>query len=450
MTHAGSTLISRYLAAIHWFIPNEARQNAAQLSRAQNVINAVVMAALSGPLYALTYYLLGFTVAAQEILACCALMFTAPFLLRATRSIGIAREVFLCAVFFNFSWLTFHLGGVNAPTAGWMLTAPVVATFLGGLRCGVLWLGMSCVVAVAVYVCPLLGLSLPPHPVKDMALLYMLCDVGLYLVIVLFVLLFELTKAQGFIELEQAIEVISELATRDELTGVHNRRHLIGLIERERERALHGQPAFCVCMLDIDHFKGINDTYGHAAGDAVLRTFALTVQREIRETDVFGRYGGEEFLLMMPCTSPEDAVLFAERVRRKVEALAFAQVSAALQVSVSIGVAQFHAGETIDQAITRADEALYLAKLSGRNRVLKHGENVEVPARPAQTAGLDDALARAQRSFDTQVQALLAELAAQRPYASAAELAELVARYRQSISAIGAIGRPLPTHGLVA
>jgi diguanylate cyclase (GGDEF)-like protein len=378
MKNIGSRLIDRYITAIHWFIPAEAQQNAAQLTRAQNVVNAVLLAALSGPFYSLAYYLLGFPVAAQEILACCAFMFIAPFLLRATRSIAIAREVFLCAVFFNFTWLTFNLGGVNAPTAGWLITAPVVAMFLGGVGTAVFWLTMSCGAVAAIYILPLIGVALPPHPVKDMDLLYLLCDLGLYLVIVVFVLLFELTKTQGFIKLEQALNVINELAIRDELTGSHNRRHLIGLIEQERERVMKGTQPFCVCLLDIDFFKRINDTYGHAAGDAVLRSFAVTVQKQIRESDAFGRYGGEEFLLMLPETTLEDAMLFAERVRMGIERLVFRDISGELKVSVSIGVAQFRIGETIGQTVTRADEALYTAKSSGRNRVVNHGQTVEL------------------------------------------------------------------------
>jgi diguanylate cyclase (GGDEF)-like protein len=378
MENTGSRWISRYITAIHWFIPAEAQQHAAQLTRAQNVINAVVMAALSGPFYSLAYYLLGFPTAAQEILACCAFMFLAPFLLRATHSIVLAREVFLCAVFFNFTWLTFNLGGVNAPTAGWLITAPVVAMFLGGVGTAVFWLSMSCLAVVAIYTLPLVGVPLPPHPVKDMDLLYLLCDLGLYLVIVVFVLLFELTKTQGFIKLEQALNVINELAIRDELTGSHNRRHMIDLIEQERERVVNGGQAFCICLLDIDHFKRINDTYGHAAGDTVLQSFALTVQKKIRETDCFGRYGGEEFLLMLPTTSLDDAMLFAERVRQTVERLSFPDVSDELRVSVSIGVAQFHNGETIGQTVSRADEALYVAKSSGRNRVVNYGQTIEV------------------------------------------------------------------------
>ena len=114
-------LTTRYLAAIRWFIPLEVREDAATLTRAQNVINAVVMAALSGPFYAYTYHALGYSAAGRVILTNCICMFSAPFLLRLTKSIVVAREVFLCAVFFNFSWLTYAMGGVSAPTAGWMV-----------------------------------------------------------------------------------------------------------------------------------------------------------------------------------------------------------------------------------------------------------------------------------------------------------------------------------------
>lgn len=126
----GSRFTARYIAAIRWFIPVEVRENAATLTRAQNVINAVVMAALSGPFYVWVYAALGYGAAARVILTCCAGMFVAPFLMRATKSIVVGREVFLCAVFFNFSWLTYAMGGVGAPTAGWMVIPPMVAMFL--------------------------------------------------------------------------------------------------------------------------------------------------------------------------------------------------------------------------------------------------------------------------------------------------------------------------------
>ena len=117
----------RYLAAMHWAIPPPLRNEGAQLNRAQNVVNAAIIAGLSGPLYALAYYWLGFDAAAGETLLCCLVMLCSPLVLRCSGSIVAAREVFLSAILFNFTWLSFHLGGIAAPTATWLLTAPMVA-----------------------------------------------------------------------------------------------------------------------------------------------------------------------------------------------------------------------------------------------------------------------------------------------------------------------------------
>lgn len=359
---------NRYLKAMRWAIPPRLRDDAASLTRAQNVINAAIIAGLSGPLYALAYYWLGFAGAASEILLCCMVMLSAPVVLRCTGSIVAARELFLGAVVFNFSWLSYHLGGITAPTAAWLLTAPMVAMFLGGVRTALYWLGISCASLATLYVTQG-GVPLP-YDAQHMTTLHLLCSIGLMVVVTVFVLLFELTKTQGFVHLEQALRTINELAIRDELTGSHNRRHLLRLIERAGERGTR----FSLCLLDIDFFKHINDTYGHSAGDAVLRTFAHTVQNQIRPGDTFGRYGGEEFLLMLPDTLAASAATLAERVRLAIEQMRCAELGPAIVVTVSIGVAEFFPGEPVTQTIGRADEALYQAKSAGRNRVACHGD----------------------------------------------------------------------------
>src|SRR5690349_2024593 len=111
----------RYIRATHWFIPPRLQEDAALLARAENVVNAALLAATAGPFYALAYRLLGFSGAACEILLCCLFMLSAPFLLRAGASIIAARELFLCALFFNFTWLSYHLGGIGAPTVSWLI-----------------------------------------------------------------------------------------------------------------------------------------------------------------------------------------------------------------------------------------------------------------------------------------------------------------------------------------
>ena len=370
----------RYLSAAHCFIPASLRHDAAQTARAENVVNAALMAATAGPLYALAYWLLGLETAAYEILLCCVVMLSAPPVLRASGSIVAAREVFLCALFFNFSWLSWHLGGIAAPTASWLITGPVVAMFLGGVASASFWLAMSCASAALIYTLPIHGVALPIMPPTDMPLLHLMCDLGLYVVVLVFVLLFELSKNEGFSRLRLALATINELAIRDELTGAHNRRYVLELVEKEKERSDRSGCEFCVCLFDIDFFKRINDAYGHAAGDAVLRAFAAAVQGEIRNCDAFGRYGGEEFLLMLPETPAPDALALAERIRAVIEALRSNHGEHVIAATVSIGVAAYRLGEPVAHAIVRADEALYLAKASGRNRVLCHG--ADRPATP--------------------------------------------------------------------
>ena len=377
----------RYLGVAQRFIPAALQQDAAQAARATNVVNAAVMAGTAGPLYALAYWSLGLDTAAVEILLCCAVMLSAPPVLRLTGSVVAAREVFLCALFFNFSWLSWHLGGIVSPTVSWLITGPVVAMFLGGKRCAGFWLAMSCASATLIYLLEADGLAQPLAPAAHMPLLHLVCDLGLYVVVLVFVLLFELTKNEGFSRLHQALATINELAIRDELTGIHNRRFLLDLVEKEKERADRNGSEFCLCLFDIDFFKRINDTYGHAAGDAVLRDFARTVQGQLRALDAFGRYGGEEFLLMLPETPAASAIALAERVRGAVEGLRCTDNERRITLTVSVGVAEYRLGEKVAQTIVRADQALYLAKSGGRNRVLCHGEDGPAEAGLATPAG---------------------------------------------------------------
>ena len=172
-------------------------------------------------------------------------------------------------------------------------------------------------------------------------------------------------------QLTLSLARIQELASHDDLTGAFNRRHFMELLLDERERAHRtGQP-YSVALFDLDHFKTINDRFGHAAGDAVLRDFCTLVQAHMRVTDRFARWGGEEFVLLMPVTTPvESASLAVERIRAAVAAHDWSGTSALpsdLRVTVSAGVATCERGESAEALVARADEALYQAKDAGRN-----------------------------------------------------------------------------------
>ena len=170
---------------------------------------------------------------------------------------------------------------------------------------------------------------------------------------------------------EQAkyIDIIKEMAIRDELTGVYNRRHLMELLDYEKNRSSRGGGLFCLAMVDIDHFKNVNDHHGHLAGDAVLRTVANVIDKTLRKTEFCGRYGGEEFLLVLTQTDINGALICAERVRSSIEKTPFPDLGPDFKVTVSIGLSEHHLREDVENTISRADEALYRAKKGGRNRV---------------------------------------------------------------------------------
>ncbi|NIB43611.1 GGDEF domain-containing protein [Pseudomaricurvus alkylphenolicus] len=170
-------------------------------------------------------------------------------------------------------------------------------------------------------------------------------------------------------ELEKAKSAAEVEARTDPLTGANNRRSFYRLGASLLRRSIHRDAPFSLLMFDLDHFKAINDTYGHGAGDQALKLFASTLKEEIRETDIFGRIGGEEFALLV-AGSDDSVVQTAERLRKKVEQLRLVVDDQEITFTSSVGVAHYGGETTIDDLICRADAALYQAKQSGRNRVV--------------------------------------------------------------------------------
>jgi len=171
-------------------------------------------------------------------------------------------------------------------------------------------------------------------------------------------------------QLEAANERLTLMATTDSLTGIANRRHFFERAGEELIRASRSDKPLCLLVLDIDHFKDVNDTHGHQAGDTVLRKMTGSIDEMLRGSDLFGRLGGEEFGILLPDTDMPAAIAIAERIRRRVARLVITHDTLKLSVTVSLGVAQFPSdGERFDALFAEADRRLYSAKESGRNRV---------------------------------------------------------------------------------
>lgn len=170
--------------------------------------------------------------------------------------------------------------------------------------------------------------------------------------------------------LQELNEKLTVASTQDPLTGLANRRLLMERLTAEVSMVQRGRPTFSLAAIDIDHFKSINDTFGHDVGDAVLVTISRTLAGQLRQYDVCARWGGEEFMVFMPETAGPSSQTIAERLRALVQALPHSQLTDGREVSVSIGVAEHHADARLEDTIKRADSALYKAKRAGRNRVV--------------------------------------------------------------------------------
>lgn len=170
-------------------------------------------------------------------------------------------------------------------------------------------------------------------------------------------------------ELRQALTREHLMASTDELTGVANRRHFFAVAAKQLARTRRRPEAIAVALLDIDHFKRINDTYGHQAGDRVLQHVARVTRAQLRTVDELARYGGEEFVMLLPGSDGRQAMQIAERIREQCAAACIVVAEDAIRVTVSIGVADVDVEAGLEVAIRGADRALYRAKDHGRDRV---------------------------------------------------------------------------------
>ncbi|MFA7405274.1 MAG: diguanylate cyclase [Pelobacteraceae bacterium] len=184
-------------------------------------------------------------------------------------------------------------------------------------------------------------------------------------------------------ELKRSNELLLELSNTDHLTGLFNRRYMMEALDKEVQRSIRKGGNLSLIMLDIDHFKLVNDGFGHLQGDVVLQKVALQLQKELRSYDCAARYGGEEFVAILPDSSLKEAVFVADRIRLAVQNTRFSGQLAKLNLTVSLGVSWFSTEQppSVDGFIKQADDALYRAKAHGRNRVEFHDpENISAYA----------------------------------------------------------------------
>lgn len=191
-------------------------------------------------------------------------------------------------------------------------------------------------------------------------------------------------------ELRKTVQTVNQMATLDQLTGLLNRRVMLDAMASERQLSERHNTRWCIALIDLDHFKQVNDRHGHPTGDAVLKGFADLASTHLRAVDQVGRWGGEEFLVMFPQTSLNEAHASLERLRKALNAWRLPDYPE-LQMGFSAGLVQAEPDDTIDQLVERADKTMYQAKASGRNRSVwapaltpvLFGSNTPPPAVPS-------------------------------------------------------------------
>lgn len=257
--------------------------------------------------------------------------------------------VFLGVLFIIFGFAVLRIS-VRQAMIGWTLTT--------------LSLG-----AILLFTDKMLMFPVATHTERFITLLSFSLSIGRFVYLGLYGNAMRTVLYQRSLELKRANRRIEELAEVDDLTGAFNRRRMMRALDEECLRAQRSGSPYSIALIDLDFFKKINDRYGHPTGDEVLRTFAITVFANIRSVDKFGRYGGEEFVLLMPDTPNDAAARILDRLRIITAELDWSAFSDGMKVTISAGVATMRPDEAPDSILARADSALYAAKDQGRNRI---------------------------------------------------------------------------------
>jgi diguanylate cyclase (GGDEF)-like protein len=285
--------------------------------------------------------------------------------------------------------------GISIPVPGAFFVATIVlATYFGGALAGYL----SAAVTIAVHPTLLSEPRLTVMPDRDLRLQLMAVVVLIVPILTIYLrnrvrrgldaerTMRERAEAANRelltlrAELVRHAQELERLATTDDLTGLCNRRHFLARADAELHRHMRERQPLALALFDIDHFKSVNDRFGHDVGDAVIRHVAAVCRSTVYESDILARFGGEEFVLLLPQTTGEDAVARAEVMRRRLEASPFDVDGAEVRVTISVGIAEASAASPrIGDLMKRADQALYRAKHDGRNLVQRADE---APSRP--------------------------------------------------------------------
>ncbi len=319
--------------------------------------NPIYSISLIGTSYLFLYSLIHFarkdySIAAIEVLLVI-FSFINMFFYKKTGNKELSSSIILLAMIIFFDYLIIN-GGLYNTGIYWIYFYPTLAFFLKDKLKGVYWNFFFLLSILGLIFLQERGFLRLAYPTN--ILIFSLITYSSIFIILLFI------KSN----INYSYHKIEKLATTDSLTGIFNRFQIMKLLEMEVERAKRYQKVFSIVLFDIDNFKQINDTYGHQKGDEVLKKIAKLFKENLRKTDYFGRFGGEEFIIIVPEATTKEAYLLAEKLRKLLEKSKFDDIGS---ITASFGISQYSPEKSITKLLKEADDALYSAKREGKNKV---------------------------------------------------------------------------------
>jgi diguanylate cyclase (GGDEF)-like protein len=297
--------------------------------------------------------------------------FLAYFAYKRFNKTALTSSVVLYTLYILMFYLIFT-GGVDNTGPLWIFMVAPVSLFLLGLKRGLANIALFTIIISIIMFLPdnLIQHALYSTKFK-LRLLYSFSTVTFLSA------LYEYSREKSYNHALELSKKYQLLANYDHLTQLPNRREALCILKREQARALRNKEPFSIALCDVDHFKMINDKYGHNGGDKVLIELAKLFTSNIREQDYVSRWGGEEFLFILPQTTPENASVVTDKIRKQLQKHTFNYESKHINVTVSMGIEQFNGQQSIDELINSADKYLYQAKQSGRNQIFPTFNSVD-------------------------------------------------------------------------
>jgi len=278
-------------------------------------------------------------------------------------NVALSSAIVLYSLYLLMFYLIFT-GGVENTGPLWIFIVAPVSVFIHGLKRGLIDIALFVVIFSSIMFIPTDIIAHASYSIEfKLRLIYS------FLTVTFLSALYEYSRAKTYRKTLELSKKYQQLAHFDPLTQLSNRRDALHILQREQARIVRNKAPFTVILCDVDHFKKINDQYGHNAGDAVLIDLAKIFTANIREQDCIARWGGEEFLFILPDTLAINANIFAEKIQAILQQHLVRFESATIKVTVSMGIEQFNENQSIDEAINNADKYLYQAKNAGRNQV---------------------------------------------------------------------------------